>query len=130
MNFYEFFKQAFGKRDDPEFNAFQYQRRLAEKPWPKLLNLPTGMGKTAAVTLAWLYKRGWRVGKCSELSDVETPRRLVWCLPMRVLVEQTENSIRQWLTNFGILGEAGDGKVSVHLFMGGARGLQIRVKIV
>jgi len=130
MNFDLFFKQAFGKQDDPEFNVFQYQRRLAEEPWPDLLNIPTGMGKTAAVTLAWLYKRGWRTGECSESSDVATPRRMVWCLPMRVLVEQTERNIRQWLANFGILGEAGDGKVSVHLLMGGVKWLADKGKTV
>ena len=37
MNFDEFFKQACSKRDDPGFGPFQYQRRLAEEPWPKLL---------------------------------------------------------------------------------------------
>ncbi len=58
MNFDEFFKQAFGKRDDPEFGPFQYQRRLAKEPWPELLDIPTGLGKTAAVSLAWLWKCG------------------------------------------------------------------------
>lgn len=40
---------------------------------------------------------------------------------MRVLVEQTEENIRGWLNRLGILGQkAGEGKVSVHVFMGGA----------
>lgn len=38
---------------------FGYQSRLAEQAWPDLLDVPTGMGKTAAVTLAWLWKRGY-----------------------------------------------------------------------
>lgn len=128
MNFDEFFKQALGKQDDLEFGAFQYQKRLAEKPWPELLNIPTGMGKTAAVILAWSWKRGWRsMGRAADRNP-ETPRRLVYCLPMRVLVEQTENSIRQWLGNLGVLGNAGEGKVSVHVLMGGADDLKTWAK--
>src|SRR5579875_2674931 len=100
---------------------FSYQSRLAEQAWPDLLDVPTGMGKTAAVTLAWLWKRGWRQGGQSGVADAATPRRLVWCLPMRVLVEQTEENIREWLKRLGILGQkAGEGKVSVHVLMGGA----------
>jgi CRISPR-associated endonuclease/helicase Cas3 len=99
---------------------FRYQSRLAEKAWPDLLDVPTGMGKTAAVTSAWLWKRGWRRGNRIETADAATPRRLVWCLPMRVLVEQTEENIRTWLGTLGILGQAGEGKVSVHVLMGGA----------
>ena len=80
MEYREFFQKAFGENDK---RPFPYQRQLAESThWPDTLNIPTGLGKTAAVTLAWLYKISKR--------DGETPRRLIWCLPMRVLVEQTE----------------------------------------
>lgn len=99
---------------------FGYQSHLAEQAWPNLLDVPTGMGKTAAIVLAWIWKRGWRQGNRSETIDVSTPRRLVWCLPMRVLVEQTEENTRTWLNNLGILGNAGEGKISVHVLMGGA----------
>ncbi len=57
MNYDEFFKRAFGKESEKDFKPFDYQRRLAEEPWPDLLDVPTGMGKTAAVVLAWLRKR-------------------------------------------------------------------------
>lgn len=96
---------------------YPYQRRLAEEAWPDVLDVPTGLGKTAAVTLAWLWKRRYR-------HDPETPRRLIWCLPMRVLVEQTEQETRRWLSKLDLLGEAGEGKVSVHLLMGGADDLK------
>ena len=69
--------------------------------------------------MAWLYKRGWRRGGRNASIDEATPRRLVWCLPMRVLVEQTQKNICDWLRNLNILGDPGDGKVSVHLLMGG-----------
>ncbi len=99
-----------------------YQQRLAVNPWPDLLDVPTGMGKTAAATLAWLWKRGWREGGRQSASDIDaaTPRRLVWCLPMRVLVEQTRDNIEGWLQRLEIYGAtAGIGKVSVHALMGG-----------
>ncbi|MXY66543.1 CRISPR-associated helicase Cas3' [Candidatus Poribacteria bacterium] len=99
---------------------YPYQERLAcSSTWPEMLDIPTGMGKTAAVTMAWLYKRGWRRGGRNASIDEATPRRLVWCLPMRVLVEQTQKNIRGWLRNLNILGDPGEGKVSVHLLMGG-----------
>lgn len=88
---------------------FPYQRRLATEPWPDLLRVPTGLGKTAAVTLAWLYKR--------LQGDPETPRRLVYCLPMRTLVEQTARNARGWI---GRLAAAGvPGLPEVHVLMGG-----------
>ncbi len=103
---------------------YTYQHRLAVQPWPDVLNVPTGLGKTAAVNLAWLWKRGWRQGARAGQTDADTPRRLVWCLPMRVLVEQTADNIRAWLKALGILGNAGDGKISVHVLMGGADDLK------
>ncbi len=109
MSYGEFFKQATGLQEPP----FHYQQRLAEKPWPDLLEIPTGLGKTAAVVIAWLYKR-------KALKDADTPRRLVYCLPMRVLVEQTREECKKWLANLGILGQPGEGKTSIHVLMGGA----------
>lgn len=105
-------------------SPFPYQIHLSETEWPDLINVPTGLGKTAAVTLAWLYKRGWQNGERRTSPDAGTPRRLVWCLPMRVLVEQTERSIRDWLGKLGVCGEPGEGMVSVHLLMGGADDLK------
>jgi CRISPR-associated endonuclease/helicase Cas3 len=114
MNYCDLFQQATG-RGEP----YPYQRQLAEDPWPDLIDVPTGMGKTAAVTLAWLWKRGWAKGGRRRQSDAGTPRRLVWCLPMRVLVEQARDNMVGWLRQLGINGEAGSGKVSVHVLMGG-----------
>jgi CRISPR-associated endonuclease/helicase Cas3 len=48
MNYDDFFRRAFGRESDKGFGPFEYQRRLAEQPWPDLLDVPTGMGKTAA----------------------------------------------------------------------------------
>lgn len=113
----DLFHQAF-KED--KHTPYPYQEQLAKaSSWPELLNIPTGMGKTAAVTLAWVYKRGWRANGRRADTDTDTSRRLVWCLPMRVLVEQTYKNIRDWLGNLDVLSDAGNGKISVHLLMGG-----------
>ena len=54
MNYSDFFAKAAGHK-----RPFDYQRRLGKEPWPDLLDVPTGMGKTTAVVLAWLWKRSW-----------------------------------------------------------------------
>lgn len=116
MTFDQFFGTATG---NPE--PFAYQRRLATGNAPgapctsRLIDVPTGCGKTAAVVLAWLWNR---VVQKRE----DWPRRLVFTLPMRVLVEQTEAAIRQWLVSAGLLwnpGEPHTGKVGLHVLMGG-----------
>ena len=114
--FDNFFQAAYGSTN---IAPFDFQRRLAIDPWPDLLNVPTGMGKTAAVTLSWLWKRGWRGGRNHAEPLHKTPRRLIWCLPMRVLVEQTASNVQTWLSNLGLLSSPGEGKVSVHVLMGG-----------
>lgn len=124
MTYQEFFRSAYGKLEDPRFQPFDYQCRLASEAWPDLLGVPTGMGKTAGIVLAWLWKRGWRQDERAESPETETPRRLVYCLPMRVLVEQTYRNIETWLRNLEIGGQPGRGKVSVHLLMGGSEDVE------
>lgn len=118
MIYEDFFKRAYAS-EAKAFAPYSYQKRLATQEWPDLLDVPTGLGKTAAVTLAWLWKRGWRLGSRANTPSSDTPRRLIWCLPMRVLAEQTRDSAQSWLQNLGIHGSAGESKVSVHLLMGG-----------
>lgn len=83
--FQTFFRTATG--NDP----YDWQCRLAEDPncQSRLIDIPTGLGKTAGVVLAWLWNR------CDGTAT--WPRRLVYCLPMRTLVEQTENEVQRWL---------------------------------
>ena len=92
----------------------EWQLALATDSWPQVLIAPTGSGKTAAVTLGWAAHR-------RENPEV-TPRRLVWCLPMRTLVEQTAEVVRDW---FDRLADLDDGHRlprpdEVHVLMGGA----------
>jgi len=105
IDFEEFFKAGAG------FHARPYQARLAREPWPETLIIPTGFGKTAAVLAAWLWKRAQ--------GDAEAPRRLVYCLPMRTLVEQTHEVAGRWVA---AAKEWLDVQADVHVLMGGADG--------
>jgi CRISPR-associated endonuclease/helicase Cas3 len=107
MSFVDFFARVTGRQ------PYGYQCDLATKKWSDALIVPTGLGKTAGVALAWIYKR---LQRCPN-----TPRRLVWCLPMRALVEQTANNIDIWLQNVEIGGLDPNRclPMKVHVLMGG-----------
>ena len=66
-----------------------------------LIDIPTGLGKTAAVVLAWLWNRVILQSLNSQqpATNSKWPRRLVYCLPMRTLVEQTRDNVKTWLGN-------------------------------
>jgi len=95
-----------------------YQERLAieGETISRLLTVPTGLGKTAAAVLSWLWRRRF----ADESFRKQTPRRLVYCLPMRVLVEQTFAETVRWLDRLGLLageatwGNAGNGGFPTH----------------
>jgi CRISPR-associated endonuclease/helicase Cas3 len=125
-SFRSFFKLATNGSD-----PLPYQKRLAlHEPFPLLLDIPTGLGKTSAAILAWLWRRrfaGIEVRKA-------TPRRLVYCLPMRVLVEQTHRVTIEWLNRIGLFtelakeqhsdwsrpdGDIGIHPIAIHLLLGG-----------
>lgn len=131
MNFTEFFQAATRRAQASSgFPPYDYQQRLAcgeplentaGPEWlksgtectSKLITIPTGLGKTASVVLAWLWNR-----IIHNRSD--WPRRLVYCLPMRTLVEQTEECVREWLSNLKEKGGIpADQLPEVHILMGG-----------
>jgi CRISPR-associated endonuclease/helicase Cas3 len=155
-NYTAFFKAATGSL------PYDYQCRLAVGDADsrtagtdcesRLINIPTGLGKTAVVALAWLWNRvihpslnsPREQGRCprqrgthfqppvrrSTQSEGKStissswPRRLVYCLPMRTLVEQTRDNVRAWLKNLGNLEwdrqpHTHAGKVGLHVLMGG-----------
>ena len=95
---------------------FRWQCEFAASPWPAVLNAPTGSGKTAGVTLAWIHDRLVR--------PETTPRRLVWCLPMRTLVDQTAREVGEWVARLRDSGIDPEhllpGADDVHVLMGGA----------
>ena len=83
---------ACGDREDKSEDEWL---RAGTECTSRLISIPTGMGKTAAVTLAWLWNR-------VVLGDEKWPRRLVYCLPMRTLVEQTRDEINNWLQKLSL----------------------------
>jgi CRISPR-associated endonuclease/helicase Cas3 len=109
--FARWFDEAFGRP------AYAWQTALGDVPDPghRVLRIPTGFGKTHGVLGAWLFHRVVR-------GDKRWPLRLVWTLPMRTLVEQTEAETRWILAKLGMGGTQGSqvGKVGAHVLMGGA----------
>ncbi|MBI2376796.1 MAG: CRISPR-associated endonuclease Cas3'' [Deltaproteobacteria bacterium] len=101
MEYREWFRSRTG--NDP----WGWQAELGADPVAKsrLIRIPTGFGKTHGVLAAWSYHRVQR-------GDVSWPTRLVWALPMRVLVEQTIEEARKFLPH----------GVEVHALMGGVDG--------
>jgi CRISPR-associated endonuclease/helicase Cas3 len=102
-SFDEFFRRLTGHR------PHEWQARLASDPEcrDRLIRIPTGLGKTAGVTIAWLWNRVHR-------KDGTWPRRLVLCLPMRTLVEQSQRVVACWLERAEL-----DAQRQVHVLLGG-----------
>lgn len=96
------FRSFFGAAMDGR-EPYSWQVQLAEGPWPEVLIAPTGSGKTAGVTLAWLYHR--------LIQPDQTPHRLVWCLPMKTLVDQAAGEIHRWLERLTAIGFSRDGRL-------------------
>lgn len=90
---------------------YLWQSRVAEQGLPELLSVETGAGKTAGVVLPWLWRRRLHPEQAVRTA---TPHWLVFCLPLRVLVEQVEREVRGWLGNLGLADD-----VLVHQVMGG-----------
>lgn len=96
-----FFEQATGRAPYP------YQRALAAcEVLPAVLDVPTGAGKTQALLVSWLFQR--RV-------EGRAPRRLVYALPMRTLVEQTARVAADVRSRLGL----SDDELAIHKLMGG-----------
>jgi CRISPR-associated endonuclease/helicase Cas3 len=100
--FSEFFQQATGHR------PYGYQERLALDGLPAVVQAPTGCGKTGVI-LAWLWRR------LHGPDHAATPRRLIYALPQRSLVEQVAGEAGRWLDSLGLTDE-----VALHIVMGGA----------
>lgn len=99
-DFEEFFTAATGR------SPYRYQVDLAlgERP-PDVLAVPTGSGKTQALICTWLF---------NLIVQEHAPRRLVYALPMRTLVEQTSAVTRELLERLRLSEDIG-----LHVLMGG-----------
>lgn len=102
-----FFHRVTGRK------PYRYQVRLATAGQvPEVLDVPTGLGKTAAIVLSWLWN-------CNSTAPaVSLPRRLVYCLPMRTLVAQTARVANGWIENAATAGLLRS-DCRVHVLMGG-----------
>ena len=100
--FSDFFRNA------TSFLPYGYQSRVARDGLPAVVEAPTGTGKTGVI-LAWLWRRLYGLDRDAA------PRRLVYALPQRSLVEQVAGEARQWLANLGLAD-----RVALHVVMGGA----------
>lgn len=101
-SFSEFFCRATG------FGPHRYQERLADQGLPAVIEAPTGSGKTGVI-LAWLWRRLY--GPEPEV----IPRRLIFALPQRTLVEQVASQVTVWLDRLKLTDD-----VALHVVMGGA----------
>jgi CRISPR-associated endonuclease/helicase Cas3 len=108
----DFFRTVFKGKNGESQEPFYYQRKLAtESPIPGLLNIPTGAGKTNAILGAWMWRR---------LKNTESVgRRLVYCLPMRTLVEQTRDVAKAAIANIEREWPALKDRFQIHVVMGG-----------
>lgn len=107
MIFDQFFQRATGTA------PYGYQRTFAEaSALPDLLEAPTGAGKTATAVLGWLWRR--RHG--NEAQRLEAGRRLIFCLPMRTLVTQTDENVLRWREKLALT----ERDLGVHVLLGGA----------
>jgi CRISPR-associated endonuclease/helicase Cas3 len=94
-SFVEFFRTA-----TAGLEPFPYQVRLAEaERFPSLVEVPTAAGKTFASVLAWRWHRRFHPDNAVRSA---TPRRLVYWLPMRVLVEQTARVVVECLNRLDL----------------------------
>lgn len=110
-SFHEVFRTA------TKHHPYTYQERLATcESIPELLHVPTAGGKTAAAVLAWVWRRRFAGPEVAT----GTPRRLVYCLPMRVLVEQTRRCIDEWVHQLAqAYPDLAENPIGVHTLMGG-----------
>jgi CRISPR-associated endonuclease/helicase Cas3 len=99
-DFESFYERATGRR------PYAYQARIARDGLPDLVRTQTGAGKTGVI-LAWLWRR------LHGQDPAVTPRRLVYALPQRAVLDEVARSVRTWLANLGLTEQ-----VALHVVLG------------
>lgn len=84
-----------------------WQTRLSEETncRSRLIRISTGFGKTQGVACSWVYHR-------LVQKNLAWPQRLVWCLPMRVLVDQVVQELQEVVNRLSL-------QIAVTPLMGG-----------
>jgi CRISPR-associated endonuclease/helicase Cas3 len=90
---------------------WQAELALADVCTNRLIRILTGLGKTEGVFGAWLWHS-------VDQQRSDWPRRLAWCLPMRVLVEQTANRTQALIDRWAESAQRAQ-RPKVHVLMGG-----------
>jgi CRISPR-associated endonuclease/helicase Cas3 len=107
-SFDELFRVATSSENHRQgYEPHRYQARIARDGLPAVVQAPTGTGKTGVI-LAWLWRRLYGPDTAG------TPRRLVYALPQRSLVDQVAGEARKWLSNLRLTEQ-----VALHVVMGG-----------
>jgi CRISPR-associated endonuclease/helicase Cas3 len=101
QDFQSFYERATGRR------PYGYEARIARDGLPGLVPAPaTGAGPTGMI-LAWLWRR------LHGQDPAVTPRRLVYALPQRAVLDEVADSVRTWLANLGLTEQ-----VALHVVLG------------
>jgi CRISPR-associated endonuclease/helicase Cas3 len=104
MSYEQFFQHA-----TDGLTPYPWQVEVAKNGLPEVLSVPTGLGKTEGTVLTWAYR-------LLRMEGTGEPRHLIYCLPMRVLVQQTRERLRACFDRL----QKQDGlDVGVHVLMGG-----------
>ena len=110
----EFFRKYFptlAHGNLPYFWQTALFERLINDDWPDSVALPTGAGKTSILQV-WLLALAWSVlGKLT----VKIPRRLIWVVNRRVVVDQATDEAVAITTTLRDLQQQGDKELIVGL---------------
>ncbi|HRA90229.1 MAG TPA: hypothetical protein PK992_19225, partial [Planctomycetaceae bacterium] len=95
MTSFQFFDEHYRNLRNP-LTPMTWMRRMFEdvangNP-PSLVDLPTGAGKTDLIVI-WLIALAWYGHKRSDAKPI--PRRLVWVVNRRVLVQQVHEMVNE-----------------------------------
>ena len=99
-DFESFYEQATGHR------PYGYQARIARDGLPGAVRVPTGAGKTGVI-LAWLWRRLYGPDPAG------TPRRLVYAVPQRAVLDEVAGLVRGWLANLELTDQ-----IALHVVLG------------
>lgn len=96
-NYDDFFKKA------TNFEPYDFQKKFAcSIELPDIINIPTGLGKTECIIIGWLWRKS---SEDRSQYNTNTPRRLIYSLPMRTLVEQVYDKVNGWIQKLDLKNE-------------------------